>query len=162
MNGFLIPANSKKSMLIFGLFRGLDLIILAIGLSITLILLLTLNLSDIGPTVIAVTPGAIAIILVFPVAHYHNVLTVILSIYRFFTSRERFIWRGWCFSEEFKGSVDMDPAGYIAAGEDGKTNVPGIFAAGDVRTKALRQIVTAVADGANCVASVEAYLNGQN
>ena len=38
-------------------------------------------------------------------------------------------------SEAFKGSVDMDPAGYIAAGEDGKTNVPGIFAAGDVRTK---------------------------
>mgnify|MGYP001500269134 FL=1 len=65
-------------------------------------------------------------------------------------------------SEEFKGSVDMDPAGYIVAGEDGKTNVPGIFTAGDVRTKALRQIVTAVADGANCVASVEAYLNGQN
>ena len=63
-------------------------------------------------------------------------------------------------SEEFKGSVDMDPAGYIAAGEDGKTNVPGIFAAGDVRTKALRQIVTAVADGANCVASVEQYLYG--
>ena len=61
-------------------------------------------------------------------------------------------------SEEFKGSVDMDPAGYIVAGEAGKTNVPGIFAAGDVRTKALRQIVTAVADGANCVASVEQYL----
>ena len=61
-------------------------------------------------------------------------------------------------SEEFKGSVDMDSAGYIAAGEDGKTSVPGIFAAGDVRTKALRQIVTAVADGANCVASVEQYL----
>lgn len=52
--------------------------------------------------------------------------------------------------------------GIYAAGEDGRTNVPGIFAAGDVRTKALRQIVTAVADGANCVASVEAYLNGQN
>ena len=65
-------------------------------------------------------------------------------------------------SEIFRGSVEMDPAGHIAAGEDGKTNVPGIFAAGDVRTKALRQIVTAVADGANCVASVEAYLNGQN
>lgn len=65
-------------------------------------------------------------------------------------------------SERFRGSVEVDPAGYIAAGEDGRTNVPGIFAAGDVRTKALRQIVTAVADGANCVASVEAYLNGQN
>ena len=99
MNGFLIPANSKKSMLIFGRF---DLIVLAIGIVITIILLLTLNLSDIGPTVLAVTPGAIAIILVFPVAHYHNVMTIIISIYRFFTSREKFIWRGWCFSEEFK------------------------------------------------------------
>ena len=102
MNGYLIPANSKKSMLIFGLFNGFDLIVLAIGIVITIILLLTLNLSDIGPTVLAVTPGAIAIILVFPVAHYHNVMTIIISIYRFFTSREKFIWRGWCFSEEFK------------------------------------------------------------
>ena len=104
MNGFLIPANSKKSMLIFGLFRSFDLIVLGVGMAISLILLLTLNLSDIGPTVLAITPGAIAIILVFPVAHYHNVMTVILSIYRFFTSRERFIWKGWCYSEEFKGT----------------------------------------------------------
>lgn len=104
MNQFLIPANSKKSMLIFGLFRSFDLIVLGVGMAISLILLLTLNLSDIGPTVLAITPGAIAIILVFPVAHYHNVMTVILSIYRFFTSRERFIWKGWCYSEEFKGT----------------------------------------------------------
>lgn len=104
MNGFLIPANSKKSLLYFGMFRGLDLIILGVGVGITLVLLLTLNLSEIGPTVLAISPGAIAIILVFPVAHYHNVLTVILSIYRFFTSRERFIWRGWCYSEELKGT----------------------------------------------------------
>ena len=106
MNGFLIPANSKKSMLIFGLFRSFDLIVLGVGMAISLILLLTLNLSDIGPTVLAITPGAIAIILVFPVAHYHNVMTVILSIYRFFTSRERFIWKGWCYSEEFKGTSE--------------------------------------------------------
>lgn len=105
MNGFLIPANSKKSMLIFGLFNTFDLIILSVGVAITILLLLTLNLSDIGPTVLAVTPGAVAIILVFPVAHYHNVLTVILSIYRFFTSREKFIWKGWCYSEEFKGVI---------------------------------------------------------
>lgn len=64
-------------------------------------------------------------------------------------------------SEAFEGLVEMDKGGYIVAGEDGKTSVPGIFAAGDVRTKALRQIVTAVADGANCVTGVERYLNGQ-
>lgn len=62
-------------------------------------------------------------------------------------------------TEEFCGVVDMDNGGYIIAGEDGMTSVPGIFAAGDVRTKNLRQIITAVADGANCVSSVERYLN---
>ena len=106
MNGFLIPANSKRSMLIFGMFNGFDLGVLAIGVTITILLLLTLNLSSIGPTVLAVTPGAIAIILVFPVAHYHNVMTVIISIYKFFTSREKYIWRGWCYSEEFKGTSE--------------------------------------------------------
>lgn len=106
MNGYLIPANSKKSMLIFGMFNGFDLGVLAIGVTITILLLLTLNLSSIGPTVLAVTPGAIAIILVFPVAHYHNVMTVIISIYKFFTSREKYIWRGWCYSEEFKGTSE--------------------------------------------------------
>ena len=64
-------------------------------------------------------------------------------------------------SEAYRGLVEMDGGGYLVAGEDGKTSVPGIFAAGDVRTKQLRQIVTAVADGANCVTSVERYLNGQ-
>lgn len=56
------------------------------------------------------------------------------------------------------GPLDLDATGYIKAGEDCATNVAGVFAAGDVRTKSLRQIVTAVADGANAVSSVERYL----
>lgn len=48
---------------------------------------------------------------------------------------------------------------YIIAGEDCRTNVEGVFVAGDLRTKELRQIVTAVADGANAIMSVEQYLN---
>ncbi len=60
-------------------------------------------------------------------------------------------------TELFKGLVKCDEKGYIAAGEDGVTTAPGIFAAGDVRTKPLRQIVTAVADGANAVAGVQDY-----
>ncbi len=63
-------------------------------------------------------------------------------------------------SQRFEGLVDMEK-GYIKAGEDGKTSAPGIFAAGDVRTKPLRQIVTAAADGANAVISAERYLMGQ-
>ncbi len=53
----------------------------------------------------------------------------------------------------------MDEKGYIRAGEDCATNVPGVYAAGDVRTKALRQIVTAASDGANAVTSATGYIN---
>ena len=61
-------------------------------------------------------------------------------------------------TEKFKDLVKLDEAGYIVAGEDGITSEPGIFAAGDIRTKNLRQVVTAVADGANAVASAQRYL----
>lgn len=61
-------------------------------------------------------------------------------------------------TEAFRKTVACDRGGYIIAGEDCATNVPGIFAAGDIRTKTLRQIVTAVSDGACAVASAEKYL----
>lgn len=61
-------------------------------------------------------------------------------------------------SELAKGIVELDEGGYIVAGEDGRTSSPGIFAAGDVRTKQLRQVITAAADGANVITSVENYL----
>lgn len=61
-------------------------------------------------------------------------------------------------NEIYKEVVPMDEAGYIIAGEDGKTQISGIFVAGDIRTKRFRQIVTAVADGANAVHSIEEYL----
>ena len=56
------------------------------------------------------------------------------------------------------GKVELDETGYIKAGENCETNVTGIFAAGDVRTKKLRQIVTAAADGANAVNSITEYI----
>ena len=63
-------------------------------------------------------------------------------------------------TESFSGLVKMDDAGYIIAGEDTKTSRPGIFAAGDLRTKPLRQVITAAADGANAITAVEEYLHG--
>lgn len=57
-----------------------------------------------------------------------------------------------------QGLVDCDEAGYVRADETCVTNVPGVFAAGDLRTKKLRQIVTAVADGANAITSAENYI----
>lgn len=61
-------------------------------------------------------------------------------------------------TELLKEKLSTDEKGYILAGEDGVTNLPGIFVAGDGRSKNLRQVVTAVSDGANCVYSVERYL----
>ncbi len=58
----------------------------------------------------------------------------------------------------FEGKVDMDESGYIIADESTKTNVAGVFVAGDVRTKEVRQIVTATADGACAVKGAENYI----
>jgi len=61
-------------------------------------------------------------------------------------------------TKAFEGIVKTDGGGYVIAQEDCVTSAPGLFAAGDIRQKKLRQIVTAVADGANAVASAEEYL----
>ena len=63
-------------------------------------------------------------------------------------------------TEPVRGLLELDPAGYIKADESTVTGVPGVFAVGDVRTKPLRQVVTAVADGAVAVHQAEAYLAG--
>ena len=55
--------------------------------------------------------------------------------------------------------VAVDENGYIIAGEDTKTNLAGVFAAGDVRTKELRQVITAAADGACAITSAEKYFH---
>lgn len=59
------------------------------------------------------------------------------------------------YTDLLKGQVELDENGYIIADESCRTNVKGIYAAGDVRTKALRQIITAAADGANAVSAIE-------
>jgi thioredoxin reductase (NADPH) len=68
---------------------------------------------------------------------------------------------GWDPKTEFlKGQVDLDKWGYVIAGEDTKTSVPGVFAAGDVREKSLRQITTAVSDGSVAAFMAEKYIEG--
>lgn len=62
-------------------------------------------------------------------------------------------------SETVKDLAELDNNGYIVADESGKTSLDGLFAAGDVRTKELRQIITACSDGANCVDSVNKFLD---
>lgn len=62
-------------------------------------------------------------------------------------------------TELFKGKVDINEYGYIVAGEDTKTNVEGVFVAGDCRTKEVRQVVTAAADGAVSAIAAEKYIS---
>ena len=62
-------------------------------------------------------------------------------------------------TELFKGQLELDESGYIVAGESTATNLPGVYAVGDVRTKAVRQIVTATADGAVAAHQIEEYLS---
>ena len=59
----------------------------------------------------------------------------------------------------FQGQIEMDENGYILAKETTKTNLPGVFAAGDLRTKLLRQLVTAAADGAVAATQAEKYIS---
>lgn len=61
-------------------------------------------------------------------------------------------------TEFLEGKIELDPAGYIVADESTRTNIPGVFAVGDVRTKVLRQVVTAVADGAVASHYIDEYL----
>jgi len=64
-------------------------------------------------------------------------------------------------TEGLAGQVELDKTGYIVAGETTQTNIPGVYAVGDVRTKLLRQVVTAVADGAMAVHMAEEFLAGE-
>ena len=61
-------------------------------------------------------------------------------------------------TELFAGQIELDKNGYIVADETTKTNISGVFAVGDVRTKILRQVVTAVSDGAVAAHHAEEYL----
>lgn len=97
MNGnYLIPSNAKKSLMIFGLFYPIDLIIFLTGVGISLILMMLLPIADTKIAVISILPGCVTGLLVFPVPNYHNVMTVIHSAWLFITTRQKFIWKGWC------------------------------------------------------------------
>ena len=101
MNDYLIPANSKKSLLIFGLFKPSDLWILAIGICISLILMLGITGDTVGILVIKLFPVATAVTMVMPVPFYHNVITYIIEIVTYLRSNKEYKWRGWCAYREF-------------------------------------------------------------
>lgn len=98
---FLIPANTKKSMLLFGVFTTFDLILFATGIGITILLLMIVSPSSLLTACIDLAPGVICGFLVLPVPNYHNIRVVIQEVYRFYTTRQKFIWKGWCVKDEY-------------------------------------------------------------
>ena len=101
MNGFLVPANSKKGTLILNIFRPVDLIMFGTGMAVSLLLLVIMPSDNTIGILIACLPVAVTGLLVVPIPNYHNVLCAIQSIFRFFIERRNYIWRGWCFYERF-------------------------------------------------------------
>ncbi|WP_017416818.1 MULTISPECIES: thioredoxin-disulfide reductase [Clostridium] len=72
-----------------------------------------------------------------------------------------FVFVGYLpISELFKGKITMTERGDIITDEEMRTNIPGVFAAGDVREKSLRQVITAAADGAIAATNAEHYIEG--
>ena len=102
MNGSLVPANTKKSMLIFSILRPIDAIILGVGISISVFFLLILGNSGTLLILLACIPMLVSLILVLPIPNYHNTLVALQSIMRFYNERRNYIWKGWCVYDEFK------------------------------------------------------------
>lgn len=104
-NVYLIPANSKKSMMILSLFTPVDVAILCSGIGITFLLLLVFNNVDESSFRFAcAVPALLALLLVAPLPYYHNVRVLIGNVLKFFTSRRNYFWRGWCAKDEFRKS----------------------------------------------------------
>ena len=104
---FLIPANSKKSMLIFGVFTTFDLILFSSGLGLSVLLLMIVAPTTLLMAVVDLAPVVVCGFLVLPVPNYHNIRIVIQDIYRFYTIREKFIWKGWCVKDEYGESKQI-------------------------------------------------------
>ncbi len=100
-HNYLIPANSKKSMLILGFFTPVDLAIFGTGCAFTLIMLLVFNSKvGLGSVMLLLAPALIATFLVMPVPNYHNILQLITNIFTFLLGRKRYYWKGWCVKDE--------------------------------------------------------------
>ena len=93
---YIIPANSKKSMLIFGIFRTVDLIIFAVGAVFSLFFLFILPGQRVVDLIVKLSPVLICLFLVLPIPNYHNTLVLIREVFTFLSNRKVYLWKGWC------------------------------------------------------------------
>jgi len=96
MNNYLIPANSKKGQLIFNVFRPVDLIIVVVGATVSLLMMIAIPGEEFWKLLIKLLPVGIALLLVIPIPFYHNVLVFLQELYLYFSSQRVYHWKGWC------------------------------------------------------------------
>ena len=104
MNNYLIPSNSKRSMLIFGMFRPVDLGIFITGGVGTFLAILINNPQDLTDVFIDLIPLLFCTGMVVPVPNQHNLWSLTVNVYSFLTKQRNYRWRGWCtnYGEESK------------------------------------------------------------
>lgn len=105
---YLIPANSKKSELYFGVFNTFDLILFASGVGITILLMMVITTNEFWVMVLILVPALVTSFLVFPVPYYHNVLQLIINIYTYFTKQRTYKWGGWNYKNIKKIEVPKE------------------------------------------------------
>ncbi len=101
MGDYLIPANSKKGQLMFGIFRPIDLAILICGGVITFVMLFVVPGQSISALVMKLLPLTICVLLIVPVPYYHNVLVFIEEVIIYLMEQKQFSWKGWCARSEY-------------------------------------------------------------
>ena len=96
MNQYLIPANSKRSMLILSLFAPIDLVIGGIGAGITSILIMIVKVETTTDILMVLAPVLIAAVMIIPVPNHRNVWQLTANILYYYTNQRKYRWRGWC------------------------------------------------------------------
>lgn len=99
MREYIIPANSKKSQKILGVFHPVDLFIFLPGAGTTLLLLMIFPASNLTAMGLMLLPLLVTSFLVMPVPYYHNVLQFIINVVSFYTNYRRYLWKGWCYKD---------------------------------------------------------------
>jgi hypothetical protein len=95
-NQYMIPANTKRSMLLFGLFEPIDMIIFGVGVVATLMLMFIVGTSTPMEIGIDLAPLLITVAMVAPVPNHRNVWTFTVNIYTYYANQRKYRWRGWC------------------------------------------------------------------
>jgi hypothetical protein len=99
-NSYLIPANSKRSMLILSLFAPIDLMILGAGSAISLIMIMAMSsqTKTVMDIMFMLMPVIVCAAMVIPVPNHRNLWQLTVHVYSYLMSVRQYAWKGWCFS----------------------------------------------------------------